>query len=243
MSDPFAKFGITHLSPSSLNLYCANPALWVGKYLLSWKDESGPAAMRGQAIEAGLDVYLFERKEVEAVARAQTKFLELTAGQADESHEQERENVVAMLKQAILALKDFPVPVARQIRVSHQIDGVEVPIIGYIDYAFGDFDLDLKTTKACPSAIKPDHGRQFALYGKARNKPQRVLYCTGKRSAMFSVSDNEAAIHLADLERHARAVRHLLSRATSAQDAARFFPVERADFRWTENTLALATAI
>ena len=243
MSDPFAKFGITHLSPSSLNLYCANPALWTGRYLLGWKDESGPAAFRGSAIEAGLDVFLFERKEAEAFQRAQAKFNELVQGEASEAHEEERLNIAGMLKQAIEAVKPWPLPNGRQLRVEHRIQGVEVPIIGYIDYAFPDFDLDLKTTKACPSAIKGDHGRQFSLYSAARQRPIKALYATAKKHAVYDLAREQAAMHLADLERHARAVRHLLSRANDAKDAYRFFAVERSDFRWSPQTLAMTEAL
>lgn len=242
-ANPFDKFGITHLSPSSLNLYCANPALWVGKYLMGWRDESGPAAFRGSAIEAGLDVFLFEQKGEEATQRARAKFLELTQGQADEAHEEELANVGPMLAQAMTALKDFGTPLARQVRAEYQIEGVEVPVVGYIDYSFPEFDLDLKTTKACPSSIKADHGRQFSLYRTARDKPIKALYVTAKKFAIYDLSDEDAGIHMADMTAHAKAIRHLLANSKNARDAAKFFAVERSDFRWSPATLELATAL
>lgn len=239
--NPFEKHGLKHLSPSSLNLYAANPSLWVGRYLLGWEDEFGPAAARGTAIEAGLDLWLFDRsKATEAEAVALANFADRTQGIADDEHETERANIAPMLRQAMSALNDYPVPACRQMRVEYYANGVEVPIIGYFDYGFDGFDLDLKTTKACPSSIRPDHARQTSLYRAARNKPQKLLYVNTKKSAVYDLGDNEAAIHLRDLERQARALRHLLKHAETADDAARFFAPVLDDFRWSPITVEKA---
>jgi len=243
VSNPFDRFGIKHLSPSSLNTYAANPSLWVGKYLMGWKDDMGPSAHRGTAIEAGLDFWLYKREREEAIQTAYRQFAMLTDGLADEDHEAERDNLEPMLLQAIAAMKDAPAPNARQMSVEHWVDGIEVPIIGYVDYLFDDYGLDLKTTKSCPSAIRPDHARQCALYAKCKNKPFKLLYVTAKRSSLLPLGDNEAALHLRDLERQARAVRHLLRKSETAEDAARFFAPERSDFRWSEKTLEKADEV
>lgn len=235
----FEKFGIKHLSPSSLNMYAANPSLWVGRYLLKWEDSMGPAGHRGTAVEAGLDLWIYQRDVECAIQAAYQKFAQLTDGQADDDHESERDNLEPMVKHAIAAMKDAPTPNARQMAVEHWVDGVEVPIIGYVDYLFDDFGVDLKTTKACPSSIRSDHARQVALYAKAKGKPFKILYVTAKRSSMLPLSDEDAALHLRDLERQARAVRHLLRKSDTPQDAARFFAPERSDFRWSEKTLEL----
>ena len=240
MANPFERFDIKHLSPSSLNLYAANPALWTGRYLLGWRDEFGPAAQRGTAIEAGLDLWLFERNLGDAVAKALAHFAELTQGEASDEHEAERANIAPMLQQAALALKDCGKPIGRQMKVEHYANGLEVPIIGYVDYLFEGYGIDLKTTKACPSSIKPDHGRQIALYSEAKKRPFRILYVTAKKSALIEQTPQEAAMHLADLERNGRAVRHLLANSQTASDAAKFFAVERGDFRWSEALLTKA---
>lgn len=243
MSNPFERFGITHLSPSSLNTYAANPSLWVGKYLMGWRDEMGPSAHRGTAVEAGLDLWLYKRDKELAIQAAYQRFATLTDGLADEEHDSERDNLEPMLCQAIAALKDCPIPNARQMGIEYWANGIEIPIIGYIDYLFDDFGLDLKTTKACPSAIKADHGRQCALYAKAKSKPFKLLYVTAKRSNLLVLSDDDAALHLRDLERQARAVRHLLRKSETADDAAKFFAPERSDFRWSEKTLEKADQV
>lgn len=244
MPNPFERHGVTHLSPSSLNLYAANPSLWVGRYLLNWADEFGPAASRGTAVEAGLDLWLFDRtkaKEAEAVALA--NFADRTQGVADDEHEAERANIVPMLQQAIEALRDTPIPIGRQMKVEHYANGVEIPIIGYLDYLFEDFGLDLKTARACPSSIKADHGRQVAVYSECKKRPFKVLYVTARKSALYELGGNEQAVALRDLERHARAVRHLLKHSFDAQEAAKFFAPVLDDFRWSPKTAEAANQL
>lgn len=243
--NPFERHGIRNLSPSSLNLYAANPSLWVGKYLFKWKEELGASAARGTAVETGLDYWLFQRDAKRAEEIALANFADRTGGQCDEEHDAERKNIAPMLAQAMEATKDFPTPVARQVKLSYFANGIEVPLIGYVDYGMPDFDFDLKTSKQCPSDLgnKPDHCRQFALYRAARNKPQKALYVTPKKHALFTLGDNEASMHLRDLERQASAVRHLLARSTDAQDAAKFFAPVFDDFRWSDMTTNLANEL
>lgn len=242
--NPFEHHNITHLSPSSLNLYAANPSLWVGRYLLAWQDEFGPAAARGTAIEAGLDLWLFDRskaREAEAVALA--NFMDRTQGVADDEHEAERANIIPMLKQAIAALGDVPIPIGRQMKIEYYANGIEVPVIGYVDYLFEDYGLDLKSTKACPSTIKADHARQVAVYAESKQRPWKVLYVTAKKFALYELSSEDQATSLRDLERHARAVRHLLKHSPDATEAAKFFAPVLDDFRWSPKTAEAANAL
>ncbi len=239
--NPFEKHNITHLSPSSLNNYAANPALWVGKYLLGWKDTMGPAASRGTAVEAGLDRWLYGQKDPEpCIQAAWQKFAEDTGGLADEEHDSERANLEPMLIQAMRALGNVPTPNTRQLKLEHYVNGVEVPIIGYTDYEWTEYGLDLKTTKACPSSIKADHARQVSLYSTAKKRPWKVLYVTTKKHALYDLTPEDCAVHLRDLERAARSVRHLLSKSEDGKDALRFFAPDPDNFRWSAETINLA---
>jgi hypothetical protein len=52
MSDhPFGTFGIEHLSPSSINLFVEDRAWWTARYILKVKDDVGPKAWCGSAVE------------------------------------------------------------------------------------------------------------------------------------------------------------------------------------------------
>ena len=60
MSNPFERHGIGHLSASSLNLWAAEPALWIMERLLGRRSPSGIPAARGKAVEAGVNIGLHD---------------------------------------------------------------------------------------------------------------------------------------------------------------------------------------
>ncbi len=58
--NPFERHKIKHLSPSSLNLFANEPALWVVQYLLGRRFGVGCAAHRGTASEEGVQAGLID---------------------------------------------------------------------------------------------------------------------------------------------------------------------------------------
>jgi hypothetical protein len=68
---------------------------------------------------------------------------------------------------------------------NHWFDRVPVPLVGYLDFAFtADIDIDLKTTRACPSWPRGNHVRQVALYRAARS-PGRAAVCHRQETRVF----------------------------------------------------------
>lgn len=240
---PFEIHGIDHLSQSSINLYLASPLLWCGRYLLGWKEPFGASAKRGNAAETGYD-YFVERGDLEkALATAHDHFDREMEGINDPKADYERGNIKPILAQIIEALKDSPKPIATQTRIEHFFEGVEVPVIGFVDYEFEDHGLDLKTTLRMPSSMKPDHARQVALYAECLSKPFDVLYVTPKKFERYPLGQNEAAMHLRDLERGARAIRNLLSLSNDSEAIARCFAPDTSDWHWNETTLGFANEL
>src|SRR5262245_7421068 len=89
MIDPFEKHGLSHLSPSSLRLWRAEPAAWISRYLLRVRDDIGPAAWRGTAVEAGVDMLLFGNSPELAVTAMRTQWDFLAQGLVDPDAEKE----------------------------------------------------------------------------------------------------------------------------------------------------------
>lgn len=228
--NPFARHGIKHLSPSSLNLYASEPAFWTLRYLHGYRDEGGPPAWRGQAIEAGLAHWLFKRDEAEAEGTAQTFYEGLALGLADRQAEENRAAVAPTLRQAIEELQGREPPIAAQVKVEHWFDGIEVPVIGYIDFVWPEDTIDLKT-KLRMDALTPEaHSRQCALYEVTKQRPAKLLYATPKRRELRDLQDG--AQHLRRLERMAHSVRNLLAMHTDPVAASQVFAPNSDSFYW-----------
>jgi hypothetical protein len=60
MTDPFRRHGIDHLSASSLNVWAAQPALWVMARLLGRRAPMGLPVARGKAVEQGVRLGLLD---------------------------------------------------------------------------------------------------------------------------------------------------------------------------------------
>ena len=60
MVSAFERHELDHLSASSINLFVAQPAMWAMQKLMGRRSMVGPAAHRGTAIEAGVEMGLFD---------------------------------------------------------------------------------------------------------------------------------------------------------------------------------------
>jgi hypothetical protein len=233
----FERFGIKHLSPSSLNKWRSEPALWVVQYLHGFREDAGPAAWRGAAVEAGLEHWLRKRNSEAAFLHAAASFEANAQGVCDEETSAERENVPAMLKVAIESFGEPPELMAAQLRIECFLDGVSIPVCGYIDFCFEEFDVDLKTTKQCPSSPRPDHARQAALYRYARGKEGGLHYVTGKKWARYMLSDEEANDHIIAMRRDALALQRFLEAAESPSEAIKRLPCNTDSFFWSDGAV------
>lgn len=178
-------------SPSSLNLFCAAPAMWVLERVLGRRQPVGPPAHRGTAVEAGLSVGLMDPAAplASCVDTAMRKYRELTALSPDPRREKYGEDIPAMVEHAIAELRPYGVPSGTQGFVQWHPEGLRFPIVGYYDFAWEQHGIivDLKTTAALPSQVKIGHARQVALYAMSDNLDARVTYCTPKKIATYRV--------------------------------------------------------
>lgn len=240
MGNPFERYQIDHLSPSSLNLYAEQPAFWALKYLHKFKDDVGPAAWRGSAVEAGLDHWLYKREEGAAQKAALDRFELDAMGQVDEEVDKERLAVFPMLSKALEAVGTYGEPTGRQFKAEYWFDGIEVPVIGFTDYEWPDFGLDLKTTRRMPSEIPARHAKQISLYSAARKKTFRLLYVTEKKCEIKELQPGEQEVWLKRLEWHAHAIRRVLSMFSDKHDLARCFVPDFESFYWKSDAAKAA---
>lgn len=239
----FEKHGITHLSASSLRLYRDQPGAWVCRYLLRIKDDAGPGAWRGQAVEAGLDRLMFGADMPTAIAAMQDEFEVRAAGLADDKTVKERGDLCAYLTQAQMALASAGVPLTRQSRISIDLPGLDVPIIGYADWMWDKIGRDLKTTQRLPSYPSPAHVEQVAIYAKATGKPFELVYVTPKKSAIYPVSADMAADAMVRVRRGAMAIKSLLERVEDGRDALSIFSPDYTSYEWSAEMVLAANKI
>jgi hypothetical protein len=200
----FEAHGIDHLSPSSLNAWAMQPALWVMERLLGIRAPVSCAAHRGTAVEQGVTLGLVnpDMSVSECKREALLRFDELAAFSGDPRKQKHREEVPGMVENALLELRQYGVPDRVQEKVSHLLPGLPVPVIGYLDFAWisqHGIVADLKTSERLPSAIADAHARQGALYVHRSNYEMRFAYITAK-----STTPKVAVYVLLDAQRHMR---------------------------------------
>jgi hypothetical protein len=177
----FEIHNIKHLSASSLNLWAAEPALWVMERLLNRRGPGNALMARGKAVEEGVHAGLIDpTKTLEnCVALALSAYDREMALLADGKRDSERQNIPGYVEHGLAELRQYGAPTAYQDRVEYRLDDVPVPLIGFIDWRFDQHGLivDLKTSERFPSAISQSHARQGAIYARAHgNYGMRFAY-------------------------------------------------------------------
>jgi hypothetical protein len=191
-------------SPSSLNLFCASPSMFVLERILGRRQPVGAPAFRGTAVEDGVTVGLMDPKaSLEACNAAAFKTYDrITALSGDKRREEFRATIPDMVKSALDELRPYGVPTHTQQFVSWKPEGLAYPIVGYLDYRWEQHGIlvDLKTTDKLPSSIKIPHARQVALYATMTgdNVDARLSYVTPKKRATYALEntrDHLSALH------------------------------------------------
>ena len=241
---PFEHHGIAHLSPSSLNLWAAEPALWVMERLLDRRSPAGAAAARGKAAEAGIHVGLMkpELPISDCIATTERAFDQEMALSPDGRREAERRNLAAYVSHGLAELRQYGVPTAYQEKVNITLEDIPIPIIGFIDWRFDQHGLivDLKTSERLPSTISESHGRQGALYASAHgNFGMRFAYVKptvgkkdGRAVAVYEMSGDDVRRHLEALRQIAIRLGRFLALSADAEELAGLLVPNYDAFYW-----------
>ncbi len=199
-------------SPSSLNLFAAEPAMFVLERVLGIKQTVGVPAHRGVAVEDGVTAGLANLGAPlkACVDVAVTKYDALTAMTPDPRREKYRDTISDMVVAALVELREYGTPSSGQGFVEWRPDGIKMPIVGYYDYQWDRHGIiaDLKTTERMPSEIKVTHARQVALYAPTNNYDARLIYVTPKKIEAYSLENIDA--HRAALFNIAKRVENFL---------------------------------
>jgi len=238
VSNPFETHGIEHLSPSSCNLFTSAPAVFVLQKLLKRNTSVGAAAHRGTSVETGVAYGLTNPGATpdECATKAHEQFAQLTALNSDPRRDKEHDGLSDMVRWGLRELRPYGVPTSLQGKVSHTVEGLAVPIIGFYDFEWEDKGIlvDLKTTHALPSQISGPHARQVALYAAVRgdNISPRITYCTSKKVATYQLENVRE--HLAALEKIALTVQRFLAISSDPMELASLVVPDTSSFYYSD---------
>jgi len=210
------------LSPSSLNLFIEEPALWVLKQFFDVRTEPNIFAVRGRLVEVVLNKW-YEDGRIPSLKSLlpgmidETLFLDnhVDMNTLQGFHDWGKQCVKVFKKE----VKDTPVTMQR--KVEGDICGLNLG--GYIDYEYEDYIIDLKTTNKIPtvvtrgvragliSKVKGANIRQQLIYSKLTGKPVRLMYIQEDGEYLYyKVTKRDKEEHWRDVEKAVINIKRLL---------------------------------
>ena len=236
----FERHNIAHLSASQINSWINPPSLWLLEKLLGFRGAMGCAAHRGTATEAGVSAGLFDHSlDVEAcTAVAMPIYDRLTALSADPKRDSERAVIPGMVAQG-LALRSHGAPIrpnsGDQHKVEIRLEGVPVPVIGYLDWLYADEILDLKSTLRVPSAMSETHLRQASIYKTAHmDRRVRFFYVSDKRSEKHTLTREQYDVAIRELTQAAQRLGRFLALSGDPHELAAIIPHSSESFYFND---------
>ena len=242
-NNPFAVHGINYLSPSSINTYINDNALWVARYLFGVKSSSGASAVRGIATEAALaDKY--EKKTFD-FKYLDMHFMSLCAESGIDLGDTKTAKEKKLLEgfgKVIDENFDYENLEAYQEKVSVQLDELPVPIIGYIDFRFPDKIVDLKTTTRMPTRPTEAQKRQMALYSMAYPKSSvDLFFASPKEHKKFTLKN--LSVYKKQLVKVALGIQKFLSISNDKHELASMLYPNFDKWEWSEDMIKEAKKI
>lgn len=209
-------------SASTLNLFITDPCLFILKHYYRLRGDFGIHAMRGKAIEHGVDKALEGMSLDKAKDAAVEEFYDLTF-ELDHDFEEVEDIIPKWIDNALDVLKteaNGRVPELQK-KLEFELEGIN--FVGYLDYDFEDETIDLKTTTKVPKLLvkgkrkgmlpagKAANVRQQVLYRYTTGKPQSLLYVSPKDSLKYTIQDKEYETVLEEIKKVTKEIKKLLT--------------------------------
>ncbi|GIT48554.1 MAG: hypothetical protein Ct9H300mP14_04820 [Gammaproteobacteria bacterium] len=160
MDNPFARFGVEHLSATSMNQFRADPALGILYLVYKIREQGSPAMHRGSAVDETIGALLSDEPSMDKSSACDlaTRTYDALINKTDEVYAQhtiakERDVVIACMQRCYPIMNDWDKPLSYQQPINLSLQGIEIPIIGYIDLCYPGEVRELKTFPASGVAV------------------------------------------------------------------------------------------
>lgn len=237
--------GVHYLSPSTINLWVAQPALCLLKIAGITDGGAGPAAWRGisadrMITQAAFDPHLTD--EV-LVSRAMDVFDENARNSADhvdeEKMQKERKTVSDYIKVGAQFYRELnEKPESEQGKVEVYLEGISVPNIGYYDLLYKDKVRDIKTVSRQVSNLTQGHSRQAAIYAAGTGKEPWLDYVSKKEVRAYKVENVD--YWLRQYQGAALSLQRVLSYSEDIFECCQLVYPDLDHWMWGETTRATA---
>ena len=244
-NSPFITHNIEYLSVSKINAWISNPSS-VLYSMAGGKDDFGPPAWRGTSVEKAFEkVMTVEKLSLEqAIDIALKEYDEriIWDSFSDTKIQKERTTIVDYVKSGYDHFKNLGEPTSYQRKIEVQLDELEIPFIGYIDFEFGnsgDFYhsiRDCKTSQMSLTGRKENHGRQLAIYCKAIGTDMTELWIDNvTRKAVQSIRFEDYKPYLQNLIQASLGFRKFLSISNDIQELCQMIMPDLDDWKWSNS--------
>ncbi len=253
MTDPFTRFGVAHLSATSMLQFRADPALGVLYLVFGIREAGSPAMHRGSALDHTIGQMLDDGVALDHAAARQLAtdhydnlIRETPEEYAPDAVSREREVVSECLDRCYPVVSEWPTPLAYQHPIRLSLKGIEIPVIGFIDLRYGDAVRELKTSGKPRRGIIDDHAFQVSTYAMAIRQetgewPQAFVdYITPKGMASFQLKNGKRWVR--EVVDTAAAIRALLDAAKDKETLCAAIRPNYDNWLWRYRPNSLAAA-
>lgn len=205
------KAGLTHFSASQLNKPVAN---WMFDYVYLTSEQrrsvvTGLNAPLGTAAHEAIQAVLSHGQDIDDAIKHALLGFDLHPSKGEqEKREKFREILPDMVHQGVDLLAEEFSGAQEELRIELELDGVQLPIIGYVDLCKEERFVELKTKAPRQGAIKKDgtrgwtkgtlpkepvweHVLQAAIYHKATGAEPNIVYVSADRAIIFNPENCE----------------------------------------------------
>jgi len=253
MTDPFARFGVSHLSATSMLQFRSDPALGILYLVFGIREAGSPAMHRGSALDHTIGQMLEEGATLDhegARAMAAAHYDDLVES-TDEKYrpsdiKREREVVCRCLDECYPVVSAWDTPLAYQHPIRLSLQGIEIPVIGFIDLRYPDAVRELKSSGKPRSGIVDDHAFQVTTYAMAIRQesgawPQAFVdYLTPSGMTSYQLTNGKRWVR--EVVDTAASIRALLERAEDKDALCKLITPNYSNWLWRYRPNSLAAA-